>query len=481
MAQMSPQERLALLRQHQDGVPWTRIAVDSGVPVRTLARWAAQYRADPASRGLQRLRRADQGTRRIPPELVETIEALALRRPAPTAVFVHRRVSDIARDRGLTAPSYSSVRAIIGAIDPGLRTLAQHGDAAYRDQFEAVLRRTAAHPNEQWQADHTLLDIAILDTTGTPARPWLTVLLDDHSRAVAGYTLFLGAPSSEQTALALHQAVHHKTNPAWPLCGLPDVLYSDHGSDFTSARLERVCLDTQIQLVHSRIGVPQGRGKIERFYGSITTELLPHLPGHIPHGTNGEPLTAPTLSLEQLDAILEQFIVTEYHQRPHSETHEAPAHRWGASGFIPRAPARPEDLDLLLLTAATTRKVQRDGIQFASTRYVSPVLAAYVGEDVTVRFNPRDVGEIRVYFNDDYLCRAIAPELAAESISLRELQAARSRRRRDLKRQLRHRRSLADALPADTRYVPPELPEAEPVTAEEEAAPRHGLRLYATE
>lgn len=41
MAQMSPQERLALLRQHQDGVPWTRIAVESGVPVRTLARWAA--------------------------------------------------------------------------------------------------------------------------------------------------------------------------------------------------------------------------------------------------------------------------------------------------------------------------------------------------------------------------------------------------------------------------------------------------------
>lgn len=69
----------------------------------------------------------------------------------------------------------------------------------------------------------------------------------------------------------------------------------------------------------------------------------------------------------------------------------------------------------MLLTATATRKIQRDGIQFASTRYVSPVLAAYVGEHVTVRFDPRDVGEIRVYFNDAYLCRAIAPELAAAS------------------------------------------------------------------
>jgi putative transposase len=157
-----------------------------------------------------------------------------------------------------------------------------------------------------------------------------------------------------------------------------------------------------------------------------------------------------------------------------------PDQRWGASGFIPRAPAHPEDLDLLLLTATATRKVQRDGIQFASTRYVSTVLAAYVGEQVTVRFNPRDVSEIRVYFNDAFLCRAIAPELAADSISLQQLQAARTRRRRDLKQQLRARRSLADALPTDSRYLPPEPTDVEPAPLEA-APPRHGLRLYATD
>ncbi|MDN6554751.1 MAG: transposase family protein, partial [Bifidobacterium mongoliense] len=93
-----------------------------------------------------------------------------------------------------------------------------------------MLRRCAERPNEQWQVDHTLLDVAILDAKGTQVRPWLTVGLDDYSRAVAGYTLFLGAPSAEQTALALHQAVNAKTNPGWPVCGLPEVLYSDHGS-----------------------------------------------------------------------------------------------------------------------------------------------------------------------------------------------------------------------------------------------------------
>ena len=490
MAQWTVDAKLALLRQHDDdGVPWTRLAATAGVPARTLSRWAQQYRIRPTSAGLERRPRADKGRQRTSQEIVEAIQALALRHPEPTAAFIHRRVSGLAQDRGVPAPSYSTVRAVIARIDPGLRTLAQHGEAACRDRFELVYRRTASRPYAQWQADHTLLDLAILDRKGEPVRPWLTTVLDDFSRAVAGYSLFLGAPTAERTALALHQAINRKTNPAWPVMRLPDVLYSDHGSDFTSARLERVCLDMHVRLIHSPVGVPEGRGKIERFYGTITTELLPHLPGHIPHGTNGTPTSPPVLTMEQLDAILERFIVEEYNARPHSETREAPATRWAASGFIPRTPASSDELDLLLLTAATTRKVQRDGIQFASTRYVSPVLAAYVGEQVTVRFNPRDVGEIRVYFNDAFLCRAIAPELAADEISLEQLQTARAQRRHTLKQQLRQRRSLADALPDDTRYLPPtETTDPEPAPASASASvppeltpPRHGLRLYATD
>ena len=41
-------------------------------------------------------------------------------------------MSDIATDRGLTAPSYSSVRAIVAAIDPGLLT-------KHSPQFETVM------------------------------------------------------------------------------------------------------------------------------------------------------------------------------------------------------------------------------------------------------------------------------------------------------------------------------------------------------
>jgi putative transposase len=256
-------QRLAVLEPHvHEGVPLTRAAAAAGVPLRTAQRWLAGYLAGGAA-GLSRPVRADLGARRFPTELV-AVEGLALRRPPPKVAEIHRAVDTLATERGWPAPSYSTVRSIVAAMDPGATTLAHRGTAAYRDRFELVMRREAAAPNDLWQIDHTQLDLLILDEDGKPARPWLTVVLDDHSRAVAGYTVFLGAPSAVQTALALRQAIWRKVDPTWPVCGLPAALYSDHGTDFTSDYIAQVCADTRVQLIHSTPGVPQGRGKVAR-------------------------------------------------------------------------------------------------------------------------------------------------------------------------------------------------------------------------
>jgi putative transposase len=103
--------------------------------------------------------------------------------------------------------------------------------------------------------------------------------------------------------------------------GIPEVLYADHGSDFTSDHLAQVCIDLRIRLVHSAVARPQGRGKVERILGSITTELLPELPGHLVRGKLASP---PALSLPQLDTAIREWITSVYHAREHSETGVAP-------------------------------------------------------------------------------------------------------------------------------------------------------------
>ncbi|GLU61389.1 hypothetical protein Pure05_39000 [Paenarthrobacter ureafaciens] len=281
---LTGEERWRVLRLHvEDQIPLAALARETGISTRTLQRWLRLYRAGGAS-ALDLGPRADAGTRRIDPEMVRFIEGLALTKPRPSMATLHRLAATEADRKGALAPSYSVVREIVQALDPALVTLALEGPASYRDRHELVLRRRADRPNQIWQADHTQLDILISGATGKPDRPWLTTVMDDYSRALCGYTVFTGSPSALNTALALRQAIWRKSDPSWAMCGLPDILHVDHGSDFTSHHLERTAIALHVRIIHSTIGRPQGRGKIERFFGTINTEVLSTLPGHLEPG-----------------------------------------------------------------------------------------------------------------------------------------------------------------------------------------------------
>jgi putative transposase len=99
---------------------------------------------------------------------------------------VHREVANVANVRGWPEPSYATVYSVVRRLDPALVTLAHQGPKVYADRFDLLYRREASRPNEMWQADHTPLDMRVLDERGRPGRPWLTIILDDYSRAVAG-------------------------------------------------------------------------------------------------------------------------------------------------------------------------------------------------------------------------------------------------------------------------------------------------------
>jgi putative transposase len=463
--------RFVVLRPYlEEGVPLTRAAAEADIPLRTTQRWLARYRRDGAS-GLARLRRQDAGRRRAPADLVALIEGLGLKRPRFSAAAIHRRVGTIAKAQGWPVPSYGTVRAILAGLDPAMMMLAQNGPAAFRDRYELICRHRAAAPNALWQADHTLLDILVFDEAGKPARPWLTTVIDDYSRAIAGYMAFLGAPSVLNTCLALRHAIWRKAEPTWPVCGIPDVLYVDHGSDFTSRHLDQVAASLRFRIVYSAVGRPQGRGKIERLFGTINTELLPELPGRL---VGGKPASAPRLSLAELDQAIGAFIAGTYHVRAHSQTGQAPFDAWRSNGFLPRSPESLEELDLLLVMLAKPRCVRRDGIYFQGLRYVAPTLAAYVGEAVTIRYDPRDVSEIRVFHRDDFLCRAVNEEHASEVLTLKDIETARRARRRALRATINERVArLADFLPARSQPMPSVPPPKTPPSAA-----RSKLRVY---
>lgn len=468
-------ERFKIIQPFLEGEVSLKEAIrDQGISLRAAQRWVKRYK-ELGFVGLARLSRHDKGTGKVvSAELRQIIEGLICKFPHRSIASIHQRIVEYCQKKEISSPSYSAVYAVAAAIEPSMLMLAHEGTKAYKQEFDLLFRREATEPNAIWQADHTRLDIWTENEKGEPQRAWLTVIIDDFSRAIAGYLISFAAPSALNTALALRQAIWRKGSSDWQICGIPQILYTDHGSDFTSQHIEQVCADLKIHLIFSQVGQPRGRGKIERFFRTVNEELLSCLSGYKNQKAKN------LLTLEELGGLFEQFLAN-YHQRPHSETKIAPLSRWKNKGFIPQMPDSLEALDLLLLTVRKTRRIHRDGIKFQGLRYIDPLLASYIGEDVSIRYDPRDITEIRVFFEDKFLCRAICQDLAAETVSLKEIVTARNRRRKQLKKEIEQRISLVDALlemkrPTQTKAIP--QPQFLPPDSEPKKTSKTKLKLY---
>jgi putative transposase len=246
--------RFALIRPAlEEGVSQAQVARTHQLAASTIQSWIKRYREKGLSGLANNVGRADKGkSRRLPTEAIRLIEGLALQTPPRSATSIHRQVSTIAKEQGWPTPSYNRVYTIIKNLDPALVTMAHQGAVAYREEFDLLYRRESPHANAMWQADHTPLDVWLLDETGKPTKPWLTVIEDDYSRAIAGYRLSFQEATALMTALTLRQAIWHKEDPRWQVCGIPTVFYSDHGSDFTSKHLEQVAADLRMELFSPR-------------------------------------------------------------------------------------------------------------------------------------------------------------------------------------------------------------------------------------
>ena len=84
-------------------------------------------------------------------------------------------------------------------------------------------------PLERVECDHTMLDLIVVDTeTRLPlGRPWLTVMLDIHSRMVHGIYLSFNLSSCLSVIQCLRQAIKPKGY-------VRELLVVDNGEDFRS-------------------------------------------------------------------------------------------------------------------------------------------------------------------------------------------------------------------------------------------------------
>ncbi len=135
--------------------------------------------------------------------------------------------------------------------------------------------------------------------------------------------------------------------------------------------------------MHSQPGRPQGRGKIERFFGTVRGQFLAELT---------EARAAQVKDLAELKRLFTAWTETVYHTRPHSETGEPPLARWEAGGPFP-VPAGPALAEAFRWsewrTVTKTATVSMHGNRYQ----VDPGLA---GRRVELVFDPFDLTVLSV-------------------------------------------------------------------------------------
>lgn len=327
----------------------------------TLDRWIRAWRRG----GFDALKPAGRTQGPVTaPGVLGLAETLKRENPARTAAQIRRIMIATLGD----APSESTLLRHFRSLD-----IPTGVPAAATGRFEA------AHPNEIWVGD------GLHGPKVAGRKTYLFAFLDDHSRLVVA-ARWAYAEDTVRLAAALR--------PAMEARGIPESVYVDNGSAFSDASLIRVCARLGIRLIHSRPYRPQGRGKIERFFNTVTSQFLTEITTNPAADTTpsagATPVGTAVASLADLNALFTSWVEVAYHHTTHTTTGQSPLDRWRA-GWADRRPVRkdPEVIAEAFRWSAL-RTVSKAGTVslHANTYQVDPLLA---GARVELIYDPFDL------------------------------------------------------------------------------------------
>lgn len=331
---------------------------------RTLRRWLADYRAalpqgtKAALEALYPEKRSDKGIpRTFDASLVD--EAVKLKVELP-----ERSVNDILAH--FDKPPKESALAFHlrrrGATSARLKTTGK-----------AFRRREAKAPNDMWQCD--VLDGFPLPDPTCPDKfkeAHLMAFIDDHSRLV---------PHGEWYFRESLPCLFDTYKKGTLKFGSAARLYWDNGAAFRSRQVRLVAARLGSKVIYSTPYAPEGRGKIERFFKTVTRSFV------------AEAKHAQIATLEELNNAFWGWL-ERYHHRKHRTTKMTPWDRWHAGAADIRRP-NPAEIHEIFLWEDDRVVTKTATVSLAGNEY--RVDDALVGQTVQVRYDPLDLATVRVY------------------------------------------------------------------------------------
>lgn len=317
-------------------------------------------------------------------------------------------------------PSEMSFRRYVAGLDSYEVDKGRLGDhAANQLHREAIGKLVVKRILDRWEIDHTPLDLLVVDPeTGSHiGRPYLTIVLDRHSRMVMGYLIHFSAPNTESVLRVIERAIRPKAvllsrfpsvKCEWRAHGLPARIVPDNAAEFHAEDLVNAFNEMGIEIMYPASRAPQMKGAVERFFRTLNTSLVHCLPGTT-FSNSRERGNYPSekracLTLMDFEAALVKWIVDVYQQTSHRSlpSKMSPAECW-LQGESKRRICLPTDLDALEAVLARRKETQvhHYGVEVGTHLYHSPELAELKmkladKEKIQVRYRD-ELGHVWVY------------------------------------------------------------------------------------
>ena len=352
---------------------------------RTISTWYYRYKSRGIT-GVNKSVRRDKGLpRKMTPE--ELLEAMNQVLPMFRSTGKHFNKSDIYRvciEKG---------RVRRGELSPTnfyrfIRTY-----ELLKDDVEHNKKRLAfsmQYANQLWQAD-TMYGPFVKDEKGKSIQTKLIAFLDDASRVICHGEFFFNE-NTNALIMAIKSAFYKR--------GIPEQLYVDNGSIYTSAEITLICARVGCILRHAPVRDGAAKGKVERFFRRVRDQFLNK-----------------NLDLSSLPALNKQFtlwVEDEYNSTKHSAIGMKPVDRYAFDLKRIRF-LEPNQSNDELFYNEEKRYVKKDNtFPFKSKRYEAPVDLR--DKSIQIRYDRNKASKIIVYYKDQRMGEAKELDLISNGL-----------------------------------------------------------------
>ncbi|WP_439547813.1 Mu transposase C-terminal domain-containing protein [Falsiroseomonas sp.] len=441
---------------------WVRTIVPSCCG-KSLLSWR-KIRAERGVAGLAGDYKPRQATLDVSDALAGTAEGFLLEHPSANATQLLQTLE--AEHPGVVLPTVRSIQRWLDAWRKENRQLHANlvSPDAHRSRFRPAFGNASAgivRVNQLWEMDSTPGDVMLLD-----GRHTVVGVVDVFSRRKR--LLVWPTSSSEGIALLIRRALLE-----W---GVPEVLRTDNGADYTSAHIVRLCADLGIERDVTNPFSPEEKPHIERALGVFSHGLVELLPGYTGHNVaEAQAIRSRRSFAQQLmkqggaaqvkltaaefQDFCDRWCRDLYENRRHGGIGTTPRLRAAACQAPQRRIEDERALDVLLAPLAGgngQRVVGKKGIRVDGGHFIAPELGLRVGEAVQCRADPADLGRIYVFDEDGaFICVAEDPDRtgidreavaqAAKAIAKRGISEGRAKMREAARGKLKGK-ALTDAI-----------------------------------